>query len=216
MGDYLWSMQFFLHSPTFIMSFLLLCKGIIEQIDKYIRHIFWRGKDLEKKNPPLAAWDMICRPKNKGGLGILNLVTQNTCLLMKMIYKFINHMDIPWVHLIWEVYYPQGMSFVTLHNCSFWWRDCLNYYQHIRNLLLAPFQNGHTLAFCSDSWDEQPKMALCPTYIPILITRMIQSLWLEWFNIHLYLPLSKEAYVQYQELDQFLQAMQLAKDLDYW
>ena len=80
---------------TFIMSFLLLYKGIIEQMEKYIRHIFWSGKDLEKKNPPLTARDMICRPKNKGGIGILNIVTHNTCLLIKMIHKFINHMDIP-------------------------------------------------------------------------------------------------------------------------
>lgn len=36
---------------TFIMSCLLLYIGIIEQIDKYRRHIFWRGKDLKKKSP---------------------------------------------------------------------------------------------------------------------------------------------------------------------
>ena len=28
--------------PTFLMSCLLLYKGIIEQIDKYRRHLFWR------------------------------------------------------------------------------------------------------------------------------------------------------------------------------
>lgn len=86
---------------TLIMRCLLLYKGIIEQIDKYRRHFVW-SKDLEKKNPPLVAWDLICRPKDRGGLGILNLSIQNNCLLLKMVHKFINHIDIPWVNLVWE------------------------------------------------------------------------------------------------------------------
>lgn len=36
--------------PTFVMSCLLLYKGIIEQVDKYRRHCFWRGKDLRENH----------------------------------------------------------------------------------------------------------------------------------------------------------------------
>lgn len=31
--------------PTFVMSFLHFYKGIIDQVDKYRRHCFWRSKD---------------------------------------------------------------------------------------------------------------------------------------------------------------------------
>ena len=143
--------------PTFLMSCLLLYKGIIEQIDKYRRHLFWRGKDLEKKNPPLAAWDMLCRPKNKGGLGILNLWLQNKCLLMKMVHKFINHADIPWVNLVWEIYYPEGFSPINTQTCSFWWRDCLKLLPDYKNLAVCSLQDGKSLSFWSDIWDDLPK-----------------------------------------------------------
>jgi hypothetical protein len=28
---------------------------------------------LEHKSTPLASWDLVCRPKDQGGLGIINL-----------------------------------------------------------------------------------------------------------------------------------------------
>ena len=58
---------------TFIMSCSLVYKGIITQADKYRRHISWRGSDLEKKNHPLASWDFTCKPKEQGGVGIINI-----------------------------------------------------------------------------------------------------------------------------------------------
>ncbi|KAL5650863.1 hypothetical protein ACJX0J_036321, partial [Zea mays] len=43
---------------------------------------FWQG-DGHKKKYRLARWDVICQPKELGGLGILNLEIQNKCLLSK-------------------------------------------------------------------------------------------------------------------------------------
>jgi hypothetical protein len=48
---------------------------------------------------------MMCKPKDQGGLGILNLRVQNQALVMKNLHKFYNHVDIPWVKLIWHAYY---------------------------------------------------------------------------------------------------------------
>lgn len=80
---------------TFIMSCLKLYKGTIEVFNKYRRHCFWRGEDLERKNPPLTAWDLVCRPKDQGGSSILNLQTQNEALLMKNIFKKFYKQGIP-------------------------------------------------------------------------------------------------------------------------
>lgn len=38
-------------------------------------------------------------PKEKGGLGIINLRLQNDALLMKHLRKFYNRADIPWVRI---------------------------------------------------------------------------------------------------------------------
>lgn len=187
--------------PTFIMSCLLvLYKGIIEQIDKYKRHLFWRGKDLERKNPPLASWDLICKPKEKGGLGILNLHLQNTSLLLKMAHKFINHMDIPWVHLIWEAYYGQGFHQDSLKNSSFWWRDCMKLFHLYKDNASATLHNGQTLQFWSDNWNGPPKLEVWPHLHSFAVKQSITI-----FDLYqaddlaalFHLPLSEEAYEQF-------------------
>jgi hypothetical protein len=47
----------------------------------------------------------MCRSKNEGGLGIINIQNQNTTLLMKFLDKFYNHADVPWVNLTWTKLY---------------------------------------------------------------------------------------------------------------
>jgi hypothetical protein len=40
------------------------------------------------------------KPKEKGGLRVLNLRLQNDALLMKHLHKFYNRVGVPWMHLI--------------------------------------------------------------------------------------------------------------------
>ena len=91
--------------PTFYMCTFKLHKTVIQQIDKFRKHCLWRGADLNARTPPKAAWHMVCLPKAQGGLGVINLTTQNEALLLKNLHKFFNKLDIPWVHLIWEKHY---------------------------------------------------------------------------------------------------------------
>ena len=88
--------------PMYFMSTFLLHKTVIKQVDKYRKHCLWRGADINAKPPlpPKAAWEMVCLPKTEGGLGVLNLRTQNEALLLKHLHKFFNRADVPWVRLI--------------------------------------------------------------------------------------------------------------------
>lgn len=91
-------------SVVFYYCSLKLHKGVIKQLDKYRKHCLWKGSDLNAKQPPKAAWPMVCLPK-KGGLGVINLSAQNDSLLMKFLHKFYSKADIPWVHLVRDNYY---------------------------------------------------------------------------------------------------------------
>lgn len=86
--------------PTFHMSTFLLPQGVITQLDKYRRHCLWRGQALTRKNPPLAAWEIVCRPKDEGGLGVINLELQNKALLIENMHRFFNKANLPWVQLV--------------------------------------------------------------------------------------------------------------------
>ena len=75
----------------------------------------------------LAAWDLVCQPKKKGGLGVINLELQNIALLLKHLDKFYNKKDLPWVNLIWDKYYSNSVLPPHAHveKGSFWWKDVL-------------------------------------------------------------------------------------------
>ena len=73
---------------------------LIEMLDRIRRRCLWIKKTAQgEKCNSLAAWNMVCKPENKGGLGVLNLKIQNEALLMKFLHKFYNKLDIPWVQL---------------------------------------------------------------------------------------------------------------------
>jgi hypothetical protein len=91
-------------------------------IEKFRKHCFWRGFDLNAKKKTLAAWHLATRPKKEGGLGIINLRTQNDALLLKNLHKFFNRLDYPWVNLIWDNYYRDGKLPNLQPKGSFWWR----------------------------------------------------------------------------------------------
>jgi len=57
----------------------------------------WRGNSAQQKGGNLVAWTVVMQPKEKGGLGVLNLQLQNDALLLKSLDKFYNKREIPWV-----------------------------------------------------------------------------------------------------------------------
>jgi len=69
---------------------------------------------------------MVSKPKDKGGLGILNLTIQNEALFLKHLDKFYNKRNIPWVKLIWNAYYQDVVPHLARAKGSFWWKDVLS------------------------------------------------------------------------------------------
>jgi len=109
--------------PMFFMSTFHLHSTVREQIDKYRKHCLWRGSEENNRINAKAAWPMVTKSKEEGGLGVLDLKTQNEALLLKNFHKFYNRADIPWVHLIWEKYYSNGRLPNHVKKGSFWWKD---------------------------------------------------------------------------------------------
>ncbi|KAL5647880.1 hypothetical protein ACJX0J_042235 [Zea mays] len=56
-------------------------------------NFFWQGAE-KKKCYHMAKWEMVTRPKDQGGLGILDSRLMNECLLVKWIWKIV----------IWSMY----------------------------------------------------------------------------------------------------------------
>jgi hypothetical protein len=66
----------------FMLSFIEVLRGVLEKIDYYRSRFNWQS-DQHKKKYRLTRWNIICQPKDQGGLGIHNIDVQNRCLLSK-------------------------------------------------------------------------------------------------------------------------------------
>ena len=76
-----------------VLYLAVLPKTVIKQIDKYRKHWLWRGLNINAKQPPKAAWSMVCLLKEEECLEVLNLATQNEALLIKNLHKFFTKVD---------------------------------------------------------------------------------------------------------------------------
>lgn len=90
--------------PTYFMCSLKIPVTVIDVIDKDRKNYLWRGKEFTSKGYNLAAWDLVVRPKTKGGLGVINLSMQTDALLLKQLDNFYRKDSVQWVKLIWHRY----------------------------------------------------------------------------------------------------------------
>jgi hypothetical protein len=75
--------------PIYRMSFFDIPPGVLKKLDTIRSKFFWEG-DSHKKKYHLAKWDILCLPKDQGGMGITNLHIKNICLLSKWLYHLLN------------------------------------------------------------------------------------------------------------------------------
>ena len=59
--------------PTYYMYSLVIPPTGIHQIDRFRKHCLWSKGDISRKGTCLAAWEPMCRSKDEGGLGIINI-----------------------------------------------------------------------------------------------------------------------------------------------
>jgi hypothetical protein len=151
--------------PTYYMCSLKLPVTVIDVIDKYRKNCLWRGKEFNQKKYNLAAWDLVRRPKSKGGLGVVNLSVQNNALLLKQLDKFYRKADVQWVRLIWQKYYQNAVPHLAREKGSFWWKDILRLHVLYRGVAICLPSRGDTVAF----WDDIINGAVQSVTFPNLV-----------------------------------------------
>jgi len=205
--------------PMFHLGTYLLPKTVIDQIDKYRKHCFWRGPNINAKGPPKAAWKMVCLPKEEGGLGVLNLKTQNEAMLLKNLHKFFNKVDTPWVQLIWDKHNGNGRLPSQIKKGSFWWRDNLKLLDAFKGMAVVNIQDGSTCLFWFDLWGGQAQNHTYPELFSFAKNKLLsvqKALEVEPFHRMFHLPLSEEAFQQMELLHQLLQEQHFSDSTDLW
>jgi hypothetical protein len=136
----------------FMMSFFELPKGVLEKIDCFRSRFYWQN-DQHKRKYRLARWEIMCQPKDQGGLGIQNLNIQNKCLLSKWLFKLLNE-DGMWQELLRNKYIKEKTmgSYVKKPTDSHFWKSLLNIRDSFLELSHFKINNGKQTRFWEDTW----------------------------------------------------------------
>jgi hypothetical protein len=202
------------------MCTIRLPRGAIENIDRVRKQCLWRGNTDKKKGGNLVAWDVAQKPKEKGGLGVINLRLQNDALLLKQLHKFYNKEDIPWVNLIWFKYYQHAVPHTAREKGSFWWKDIWRLNTIYRSVSHCIIGDGSSICFWEDKWRPKilstryPRLASFARKREVSIQEVTMAESLDELFI---LPLSQQAHDEFLDLSNELLEVNLdVLSADLW
>jgi len=136
----------------FMMSFFEIPKGVLKNLDHFRSRFFLQGSS-DKHKYRLAKWDILCRPKEQGGLGILDLQLQNKSLLAKWLVKLPNTEGL-WQTLLTNKYLRT--KFLTQVSAkpydSHFWRGLMKIKDEVFSNGSFVIKDGSQTRFWDDTW----------------------------------------------------------------
>jgi hypothetical protein len=201
--------------------YFAIAPGLTKQFDRIIRQCLWRDKFGEPKQS-LAAYELVCLPKENGGLGVVNFQKQNAAPLIKFLDKFYNNLDIPWVHLVWNSHYSDKIPHAEDLCGSFWWRDVMKQVDNFQGVSAVKLGRGDTFLFWTENWSLQgsirPMKLRFPRLFSYVLNENLSAVEVysnELMNLF-YRPISAQAYQELQELQMIMSANPLSDQKDVW
>jgi hypothetical protein len=140
---------------------------------------------------------------------------------MKHLHKFFNKSSVPWVQLVWDHYYSRNRLPVlgrTIRG-SFWWRDILKLLDSYKSFARVNIQNGTTCLLWFALWEDRVYNQAYPELFSFAKAQHISlSVALSTMprQTLFHLPLSNEAFGQFQELSNTLDNIQPTHSNDIW
>ncbi|XP_039123641.1 uncharacterized protein LOC120260266 [Dioscorea cayenensis subsp. rotundata] len=140
--------------PTYWMSLFKVPCWVIKKINRIRRDFLWSGTDIDHPKCRLVGWKTLCRPREFGGWGILDLHCFNQALLGKWWWKFMS--DASWcgANVILFNYGMQRWNmFPRLSGrVSFFWKGVLSCLPALRGCVLQGVSSGMETLFWKYRW----------------------------------------------------------------
>ncbi|GJU94037.1 hypothetical protein Tco_1318793 [Tanacetum coccineum] len=141
-------------------SVFMLPSNVLLNIEQLMRQFLWsHGKSGKSKSK--VAWEVVCLPKDEGGLGIRRLECFNYALMSSHIWKLLTLKESLWVKWIHE-YKIKGRNFWDIPlrgNMSWGWRKILNLRPKVRNFIWKVIGNGASTSLWYDKWTDLDPLA---------------------------------------------------------
>ncbi|KAJ3686617.1 hypothetical protein LUZ61_015781 [Rhynchospora tenuis] len=142
--------------PVFFMSVFTLPKWVIKEIDRIRRNFIWKGNSGGGNGIHLVAWDRLCLPKSVGGLGLIDLGSQNVSLLLRWLWRLHTCPDSQWTSLIKQLYGKRSTALPMFWNQSgsFFWRDLMSLRLYFQLSTTHEIRDGATTSFWFQRWER--------------------------------------------------------------
>ncbi|XP_074306175.1 uncharacterized protein LOC141641412 [Silene latifolia] len=111
----------------------ILPVSILDKVEAICRSFLWQGKEYVN-SPPLIAWNICCKSKKNGGLGVIDLRRWNKAALGKYIWWISHkkdHLLVKWVHAIY-IKNSDWMNYQPKADSSWSWRKICSVKDHLK------------------------------------------------------------------------------------
>lgn len=149
--------------PTYHMICFILPKWVISRIDKARRAFLW-GKSTTRNRPiSLCNWNLVCIPKEFGGLGLPDLRLRNLALILRWWWKCYEEPNSLWALTVCRIRTQRIHStgpIIWSKRGSYFWIQLVG----LRNLFDVATEwmvgNGASISFWYDKWGPAPLILL--------------------------------------------------------
>ncbi|XP_024190144.1 uncharacterized protein LOC112194121 [Rosa chinensis] len=167
--------------PIYTMQTAKIPLSTCDALDKLNRDFLWGDSD-DKRKIHLVNWDNVCKPKNRGGLGIKRTTDMNKAMLAKVSWRILQNDDGFWCNLYKAKYLKHVSVIRNLYKppdkCSTTWRSICSGATLLRQGIIWRIGDGGTARFWTDHWSSQGILA------PLAIDRtmvdpnlLVQDFW---------------------------------------
>jgi hypothetical protein len=147
--------------PTYIMGFYLLPKGTPKAMDGVRSRFYWRGAGEDFKYH-MINWQAVCRPKDFGGLGLINSRVFNECLMVKWIWKLYQQKESLWARLIHAKYMRDDDFYKTNgKKGSQFWKSLHKVKDLFKWGVVHRVGSGSRTHLCNDVWIKPSPLRVC-------------------------------------------------------
>ncbi|CAN1162506.1 Putative ribonuclease H protein At1g65750 [Linum perenne] len=140
--------------PAYVMQTAVIPSTTYEEIDRRIRNFVW-GTTAESRKICLVAWDKVCLPKEKGGLGLRLARQLNRAFITKLAFTFIKEKDKLWVKVLQHKYFREdesGMARRNLRSMSPLWKGIICEWETMLAGSKSAVRDGMETWFWTSNW----------------------------------------------------------------
>ncbi|GJR27427.1 reverse transcriptase domain-containing protein [Tanacetum coccineum] len=138
---------------VFWASVFVIPNRVLMDIEQSMRNFLWCPSSSSKGKAKVA-WELVCLPKDEGGLGIRRLEHFNSALLVSHIWNLLSLKESLWVKWV-HAYKLNGRNFWDVPirgNMSWSWRKILQLRPSIREFIWRKIGNGSSTSIWFDKW----------------------------------------------------------------